>query len=345
MNDKNKQLRIKNNVAIESKYNDVIELYSQLGDVISKELEDFIRELGIGVASMQHRVKELPSFLDKIERKRYSNPFTQIEDICGVRVVCFYKSDMEKIAEIIEREFDVKSAIDKNDQLNSNEFGYNSLHFVVEIKKEWFAAPQYKKLKGMRAEIQVRTLMMHAWADIEHKLAYKKESDIPAQFKRKFSRLSALLEIADDHFDQLRNERENYQKSLKDNQGGFDMSLPLNVDTLQAFLDFYFPSRKRDLIATRRLLTDLKNNDINFNIIHEGWNKIESKFEELEKSVFVIHDVVGDSFGQTGAVRWILLVTHSGYSVNALTTPPVVKEIISKWRTEFEKNKPMEHEN
>jgi hypothetical protein len=216
---------------------------------------------------------------------------------------------------------------------------------VVEIKKEWFAAPQYKKLKGLRAEIQVRTFMMHAWADIEHKLAYKKESDIPAQFKRKFSRLSALLEIADDHFDQLRNERESYQKSLKDNQGGFDLSLPLNVDTLQAFLDFYFPSRKRDLIATRRLLTDLKNNDINFGIIHEGWKKIESKFEELEKSVFVIHDVVGDSFGQTGAVRWILLVTHSGYSVNALTTPLVVKEIIAKWSTEFEKNKPMEHEN
>lgn len=98
---------------------------------------------------------------------------------------------------------------DKVDNLEPDKFGYRSHHFVVTLRHEWLNVPNYRGLEGIKAEIQVRTILMHAWADISHKLSYKKKEHIPELFQRNLFQLSALFEIADDRFEMLRAEREN----------------------------------------------------------------------------------------------------------------------------------------
>ena len=66
-----------------------------------------------------------------------------------------------------------------NPGLEPDRFGYRSRHFIVSVNREWLKAPNYRGLSGLKAEIQVRTILMHAWADVEYKLAYKKRNMFP----------------------------------------------------------------------------------------------------------------------------------------------------------------------
>lgn len=146
--------------------------YDKLGSNLVPAIELFLKENNIGFLSINYRLKDKTSFLEKIERKNYERPFEQIEDICGIRIICYYQSDVNMISDIIRKELDVLESQDKEDLLNSDQFGYRSTHFIVKIKSNWLEAPNYRGLENLKAEIQVRTILMHAWAEIEHKLAY-----------------------------------------------------------------------------------------------------------------------------------------------------------------------------
>jgi ppGpp synthetase/RelA/SpoT-type nucleotidyltranferase len=104
-------------------------------------------------------------------------------------------SDIKKISDFIKKEFIVLESEDKEESLKVDQFGYRSFHFVVKIKNDWLKAPIYRELVGMKAEIQVRTILMHAWAEIQHKLAYKREEHIPDQFKRNLHILTRIVQL------------------------------------------------------------------------------------------------------------------------------------------------------
>lgn len=70
---------------------------------------------------------------------------------------------------------------------------------------------EYKDYKTLKCEIQVRSILQHAWAEIEHDLGYKGKTAIPDQYKRNFNRLAALLETADLEFDRLKRELIHYE--------------------------------------------------------------------------------------------------------------------------------------
>ena len=79
-------------------------LYEKLGKNVIQAIETFLYEANIDYLNITYRIKEVESFLEKIERKDYSTPLEEIEDICGIRVICYYQSDVEKICEIIKKE-------------------------------------------------------------------------------------------------------------------------------------------------------------------------------------------------------------------------------------------------
>lgn len=245
---------------IEKHYIENKSQYENLADNIKQALKTFFGEHNISFHSISSRIKEFESYIEKIDRKGYENPIEQIEDFCGVRIICYYPLDLDKIATIINDEFEVIESIDKSANMEADRFGYRSNHYIVKIKKDWLKAPNYRGLEHLKAEIQVRTILMHSWADIEHKLAYKKQDDIPKEFRRKLYQLSALLEIADAQFQELKNSKENFKSSLiksdKEGSNFFDIKSDLNLDSLQAYLDFNFPDRKR--IDTNTLLEELK---------------------------------------------------------------------------------------
>ncbi|MGE4418842.1 MAG: GTP pyrophosphokinase family protein [Sulfurimonas sp.] len=237
-----------NKAEIKTHYDELAPLYQRLGENIKNALIQFLEDLNIDYLDVEFRVKDFKSFYEKIERKNYKNPFEDIQDFCGLRIINYYPLDLDKITNFIKKEFNVSESIDKQDELDDDRFGYRSYHFIATLKEAWMSAPNYRGLAGLNFEIQARTILMHGWAAINHKLLYKHEEDIPKEFKRDLFRLSALIELADEQFERLRTERSAYIKeTIIEKQDGtisVDTSKSLNIDSLQALLKSYFPNRE-----------------------------------------------------------------------------------------------------
>ncbi|MCE7992330.1 MAG: hypothetical protein HEP71_10130 [Roseivirga sp.] len=304
---------------IENKYTDLIPKYTSLGKNVSEALGIFLKEAGISYLTISFRVKEVESFLEKIDRKNYTDPFIDIEDICGTRIICFYQSDVERICEIVNREFDIKESQDKEDLLKSDQFGYRSHHLIGQIKNSWLKTPNYKNLKNLKIEFQVRTILMHAWAEIEHKLAYKQKIHIPPHLERKLFRISAKLEESDEQFEEIKAESIAYRNSLIKNaevEGGhFPIDTKLDLDSLQAFLDFYFSDRSGNIDTTRDLLNELLKDQISIKDIIEGLEKVKPHLKEIEIETFPKRKITKpqDGWAQVGIVRAILDLTNDKY--------------------------------
>lgn len=302
-----------------NQYNELAPRYNSLAQNLTSAIRDFLIKNNIDFLDVASRIKTFDSFFDKIQRKKLSTlkPLEEIKDLCGIRIIVFYPSDLELIHDIIHKEFDVLETINKEELLEPDRFGYRSFHYIVKIKDEWLKAPNYRGLNDLVAEIQVRTILMHAWADLSHKLSYKEKAYIPNQFRRQMSRLSALFELADEQFDILRKEKQNYVKSLiqaSNDARSFDREQPLDVDSLQAFMDYYFPDRASDMQNTESLLNDLKNNNITFRDLIDGYDKTKAELQSFEPLFFKkISAGKKTRWAQVGIVRMILNLSHDRY--------------------------------
>jgi ppGpp synthetase/RelA/SpoT-type nucleotidyltranferase len=229
-----------------------------LGENTKESLEFFLRERGIKIASIDYRIKMLDSFFKKMKSKSYEQPFEQIEDFCGIRVVCFFLDDIRIIENILKKEYKIVSKEVKNNK--THQFGYRSHHFTIKIKDVWTKSPNYRGLQNLKIEVQVRTIFMHAWAEIEHTFAYKKTVHIPTEFRQTFNILSTKLEKVDGQFQELANKIQSKNEDIRKQskkEKTFDKELPLNLDTLQLFLDYFFPNKQKSIKNTRDLLDEL----------------------------------------------------------------------------------------
>lgn len=298
---------------IEQEFKRLATEYSDLANHLKTNIGQLLKDNSIEISELTHRVKSLDSFIDKIERKKYQNPFDEIEDICGLRIVCYYPSDIEKINTIIKSEFYIIEDSNKTAELENDRFGYRSYHFIATINKEWEKIPVFKGLSGYKFEIQVRTILMHAWASINHKLQYKHEDDIAPKLKRDLFRLSALVEMADEQFDKVRQEKNEYIASLIDNSQNekvFDTHVDLNLDSLQAFLNFYFPDRNKYEIES--LLSELKKFNIDLKLLDYYVHKCMPFIEPLEKEFYEKLNLRGN-WSQVGIIRIICDLMNNDY--------------------------------
>lgn len=141
---------------------------------------------------------------------------------------------MDTACNMIDREFHVlpEYSTDKRTLLNTDQFGYLSVHKVVTLKKNRSNLKEWASFAPLKAEIQIRTVLQHSWAAISHELQYKHENEIPSSFRRKLVRLSGLLELADEEFQDLKNERKNLVAQLTYDIAASNLSVELNLDSL-----------------------------------------------------------------------------------------------------------------
>lgn len=208
----------------------------------TSKLEVLLRELlmaeKIDYHLLESRTKEVASFRDKVARtsKTYRDPLSEITDLCGLRVITYYQDQVDAIGRLISGEF----LVDENHSLvhaaSGAEFGYKSSHFVIRLNQERGSLREWHGLSDFYAEIQVRTVLQHAWAAISHKLQYKREEDVPQILKRKLFRLSALFEIADEEFVSLRDESNAVKRGIVDQFIGGNRRLPLDAVSLRQLL-------------------------------------------------------------------------------------------------------------
>lgn len=308
--------------------------YKHLGNNITEALKKFLEKENIDYLEVYSRVKDFDSFYNK--SNKYNDPFNEIEDICGIRIICYYASDIDKINKIINDEFNVIEQQDISDRFNVNEFGYRSHHFIVKIKDSWTAAPNYRGLENFKAEIQVRTISMHAWAEVEHKLNYKSSKEIPDKFKRKISLLSAKFEEIDEQFDALRAGIEEYQNEITQKikkTNSFDLEQDFNIETFEVFLKFYYPEIEWKEYNFSIIFKSLKESKIDFKIIEKSINKVKPFYKEMYKDILETGDEL-PQFNVQGDIFWLTMdVTNEGFfKKREPHTLKYWKDLVSKWR-------------
>lgn len=203
----------------------------------------------VDVAQVEPRTKEVPSFVDKVRRKQYAEPLTEMKDLSGVRVILYFPSDLETVGDLIEEEFDVDWDHSERQRGTSDpdRFGYRSDHYVVTVSADRLRLAEWSRYANLTAEIQVRTVMQHAWAAVDHKLRYKPDvSDVPPTLLRRLSRLSALLEVADEQFETIGQEGRALQEEYTQDLQAGNLNIELDSLSIQSFLaatsylkDFY----------------------------------------------------------------------------------------------------------
>lgn len=195
-------------------YRESKKYFERLEKEVVAILQKIAEESGIQIYAINHRIKEEGSLAGKLERKgdKYSS-LSDITDILGTRVVCYFADDVDKLAAQIENHFKVdwNESIDKRKFLNVNTFGYLSVHYICLLKEE----NKYPaEITNRRFEVQMCSLMQHIWAVMEHDLGYKTKYGIPSAVQRDFFRLAGLLEIADDHFVNIRDKVSDYTAAV-----------------------------------------------------------------------------------------------------------------------------------
>jgi putative GTP pyrophosphokinase len=223
---------------------------------VTHQLETLLGEAGITIGfPIQNRVKTWESISEKLKRlpSRFKK-VTDLQDLVGLRLILLFKRDIPKTCDLISNKFSVIRRYDTQERLGADQFGYSSIHFVINLPQEWLSVPTFSKMGNIIAEIQVRTLAQHMWAETSHKLQYKSEENVPPTIRRAIYRVSALLETVDLEFERVLTERDIYREE----QTTFLADDHLNVDLLEKTLDSLFPpSNKLDDEPYAEILKEL----------------------------------------------------------------------------------------
>ena len=221
-------------------YRDFLPVYSKMAEVIPERLKEFFQEAGFIPAAVEHRVKSKESLAGKLALKggKYKDIF-DITDIIGIRVITFYIDDVDKVASVLERLFEIdwENSVDKRKAHEIDSFGYLSLHYICSIPESSFSAPEHPELNKIRFEVQMRTLLQHAWANMNHDTGYKSGVEIPKVYLRNLSRLAGMLELCDDEFSRIRRELTDYRRNVQKLVASGNLSeVPLDGDTFRSFI-------------------------------------------------------------------------------------------------------------
>ena len=216
--------------AILQEYKDNLPRFREVEAQVRDSLKRTLADAGLLVAAIESRVKGYDSLAGKLELKGHKyNSLADLTDILGLRVITFYIDDVDKVASAVERLFTVdwENSVDKRKIHDIDSFGYLSLHYICSI-------PGFP----YRFEIQMRTLLQHAWANMDHDTGYKSGVEIPKRYMRNMSRLAGMLELVDEEFCKIRIELTDYRRRVQAlvRSGNLD-EVPIDGDTFRSYLE------------------------------------------------------------------------------------------------------------
>lgn len=188
---------------ITQKYSDLQPEYKLLTKEVYDLIKKKIQKAGLDPISIEKRTKTKKSFWEKVIHKKYQNPFEDMKDISAIRIICLIPKELKNVERLIRQEFNVQESKNKKEEMTPYKFWYRSHHFKITLENDQINKGKYKLLKNFEAEIQIRSVLMHAWAEMEHKINYKNKFKLAEKKKRRIARLSALLELADALLDEI----------------------------------------------------------------------------------------------------------------------------------------------
>ncbi|AWB81600.1 GTP pyrophosphokinase [Corynebacterium yudongzhengii] len=190
-----------------SRYHEFVRAHPHADSAFAADIEDLLSDAGVTVDRVTARIKSWPSLKAKARRRRddgsraYPDPWHDVHDIIGVRVNVFHSTEIPVTLDVLAESFKVHRSVDKAAETRiAGGFGYGSHHMILEVPEGRSDLAEYV---GMQFEVQVRTVLQHAWAEFEHDVRYKQGGQIDPQVDRAFTLAAGLIELADQQFDQI----------------------------------------------------------------------------------------------------------------------------------------------
>lgn len=229
-------------------------IYSMLSNKVTQIIREVLELNNINYHIITYRAKTIESFSDKIGKPKYDDPLNQITDLAGIRIISFVQDDVAQVERIIKDLFiiDLENSINKTKTLGIDRVGYKSIHYVCQLPQNRTELPEYTKFAKLKFEIQIRTILEHSWAEIDHDKCYKFSGEIPVEIQRRFKLLAATLESADNEFNLLSRKIENYSEEVKKNIINDELNISINSTSLKNYIQYRF----RNLIEKGKIIPE-----------------------------------------------------------------------------------------
>jgi putative GTP pyrophosphokinase len=179
---------------------------------LAQDIRLILEQQGLTPA-IKYRVKSFEAFFDKLRKLAAASTKRSkvtVNDFFGLRIVCPFLEDIETVSGLIAAHFEILETEHKANQHSFREFGYDSVHLAIRLNTQ----PRERLIPGVGkvCEIQLRTILQDAWAEVEHELVYKSDISLPNQsIRRKLASLNATLTLSDLIFQEIRD----YQKEIR----------------------------------------------------------------------------------------------------------------------------------
>ena len=203
-------------------------------------IEDVLSDAGLTYDHVTARVKEWRSLRSKSRKRRpdgtlmYPHPWQDIHDLIGVRVTTYHSTEIPRIIEALTEVFEVRRSVDKTAQTRvSGSFGYGSHHLILRVPPSR-VTPALQAYVGREFEVQIRTVLQHAWAEFEHDIRYKRRGNtgkLAPEVDRAFTLAAGLIELADQQFDLIA-----AQQSATDTTAPIDLDVKFTAETLPGII-------------------------------------------------------------------------------------------------------------
>ncbi|MDK8449587.1 GTP pyrophosphokinase [Corynebacterium mastitidis] len=189
-------------------YHEWVRSHPDAADRFIDSIEELLADAGVTYDRVVARVKAWPSLKAKARKRTadgsplYPEPWKNIHDLVGVRVTTFHSTEIPVAVNVLAQSFHVLRSVDKAAETRvSGDFGYGSHHLVLRVEDD---SDELEDYRGMVFEVQVRTVLQHAWAEFEHDIRYKRGTGaLDPQVDRAFTLAAGLIELADQQFDQI----------------------------------------------------------------------------------------------------------------------------------------------
>ena len=228
-------------------YAELQPMVEELAGRLAAWLTTVLDDAGINYQYIAWRGKSVASFAAKTAkavdgRPVYPDPLRDITDQIGARVITYVTSDVAAVAEVVKDQLGVVRDLDLGQATaNQGRFGYVSRHLQVSLDPVWLGSLPSDSVGVPSAQIQIRTVLQHAWAEFEHDIRYK--GTIPQalapDLNRRFTLAAGLLELADREFEVI---RDRVREQMADEAPETDETDPrIGNQELAAFLAGHYP--------------------------------------------------------------------------------------------------------
>ncbi len=221
-------------------YTSNFSVYKDLASKVESIVKDILKKKNVNYHSVTSRLKEIPEYKEKASKKKYKDPKNEIMDMAGVRIITYLDSEARKVEEIIKSSFTIipEHSVDKSEELGTDRVGYRSIHCVCTLGTDMCNSPENKKFSGLCFEIQIRTILQHAWAEFEHDRNYKFKGEgvLPDKLKRRLAIVAGSLELIDWTFEQIASSINDYTIGIHKKTAEGDLSLKITSASLNVYL-------------------------------------------------------------------------------------------------------------